>query len=526
MKRYEYLIFISGAVTLSLEVLASRIMTPYFGVSLYIWSGILSITLAFLAIGYRLGGILSAKLSHKATEDAFLATPIVSALAMLFSALTYPFLFPLLSQVNLVIGSFIGATLLLALPLIVLSAMNPLLISLQHRRQKTGDGGAGRVFFISTMGSVAGVLITAFLFIPNITNFRGVLLLCLIISGVALILIAFSKTLSTRHKRFLLAAALASAALSGLLSAKKTAYLNFVGMAYASDKSYEIQAEYTSMFGNIKVVNVAQKDGNNPVQKYFIQDGLVQNRTTPDNTSISMYTHVLEALVRAYVPETKEVLVLGLGAGILPRNFQAEGKRVSVVEINPTALEAATENFGFDGSRMQMHIEDARTFVRKCEQTYDAAVVDLFLGDNTPDYLMTREFFTALRRCIKPQGAMVMNAFLDSRNDVPNKRLMSTVASAFTNVYMAGVREGNAFIVGTSVAAPATIPTDDEKLPIEVKSLVKFALSKNQLVPPSYIQYVKPVTDEQNIFSILFADANMEERQYLAGNLPPHILVN
>ena len=47
---FEALIFATGAVTLSLEVLASRIMTPYFGVSLYIWAGILSITLAFLAV--------------------------------------------------------------------------------------------------------------------------------------------------------------------------------------------------------------------------------------------------------------------------------------------------------------------------------------------------------------------------------------------------------------------------------------------------------------------------------------------
>ncbi len=41
MKKYEILIFVTGAITLALEVLASRIMTPYFGVSPYIWSGIL-----------------------------------------------------------------------------------------------------------------------------------------------------------------------------------------------------------------------------------------------------------------------------------------------------------------------------------------------------------------------------------------------------------------------------------------------------------------------------------------------------
>ncbi len=54
------IIFITGGAILALELLASRILTPYFGVSLYIWSGILSITLVSLAAGYWRGGQLAA----------------------------------------------------------------------------------------------------------------------------------------------------------------------------------------------------------------------------------------------------------------------------------------------------------------------------------------------------------------------------------------------------------------------------------------------------------------------------------
>ncbi|MGH8699710.1 MAG: fused MFS/spermidine synthase, partial [Burkholderiales bacterium] len=53
------ILFLSGAAVLALELLASRIMTPYFGVSLYIWTGILSITLVALALGYWAGGRLA-----------------------------------------------------------------------------------------------------------------------------------------------------------------------------------------------------------------------------------------------------------------------------------------------------------------------------------------------------------------------------------------------------------------------------------------------------------------------------------
>jgi len=58
-RRHQALLLTTGGATLALELLASRVLTPYFGVSLYIWAGILSITLIFLAVGYRVGGLLA-----------------------------------------------------------------------------------------------------------------------------------------------------------------------------------------------------------------------------------------------------------------------------------------------------------------------------------------------------------------------------------------------------------------------------------------------------------------------------------
>ena len=63
------ILFVSGASILALELLASRIMTPYFGVSLYIWTGILSITLLALALGYWAGGRLAARAAAGRSEN-------------------------------------------------------------------------------------------------------------------------------------------------------------------------------------------------------------------------------------------------------------------------------------------------------------------------------------------------------------------------------------------------------------------------------------------------------------------------
>ena len=81
------LIFITGGVILSLELIASRILAPFFGVSLYIWTAILSVTLAFLALGYQFGGWMTLKVEEKHHESLLLSLPILSALFVFYLAL-------------------------------------------------------------------------------------------------------------------------------------------------------------------------------------------------------------------------------------------------------------------------------------------------------------------------------------------------------------------------------------------------------------------------------------------------------
>ena len=82
----------------------------------------------------------------------------------------------------------------------------------------------------------------------------------------------------------------------------------------------------------------------------------------------------------------------------------------------------------------QVHIGDARTFVRACRQRYDLAVVDLFHGDGTPDYLLSADFFRDLRQCLTPTGVTVMNAFALDRRSANYRSLIATVQSVFPHL--------------------------------------------------------------------------------------------
>ena len=118
---YLAFIFLTGAVTLALELLASRVMTPYFGVSLYIWTGILSITLVALSLGYYLGGRLTGTGASERVgrlEFHFLLMPALSSLAISVSCLAYPITFSALAGFSLVVGSLVACMVLLFAPLV------------------------------------------------------------------------------------------------------------------------------------------------------------------------------------------------------------------------------------------------------------------------------------------------------------------------------------------------------------------------------------------------------------------------
>jgi predicted membrane-bound spermidine synthase len=518
------IIFLTGAATLALELLSSRVLTPYFGVSLYIWSSILSITLTFLALGYYAGGRLARRADDARRHFAFFAAPAISALAIVIACLAYPWLFPWLADIDLVFGSIMAATVLLAIPLVVLSAMNPLLIAI--RPEAAGDAGAGRVFFVSTLGSVFGVVATAFLLIPNVTNFRGLLLLAIVLA--VLPAVGAASAAAPRQRRGLVAAATVGLALAAGLFALAPAYLGKTRDLFASDYRFRLRAEYSSVFGDLKVVEFADRSDPERYLILFVTDGLVQNRLLPDRRSYSEYTYMLEALAAAYAPEARRVLVLGLGAGAVPRALAERGFTVDAVEINPDMLTAVRAHVAPE-SGWTAHIGDARTYVRACRQRYDLAVIDLFHGDGTPDYLLSADFFRDLQQCLTPDGIAVMNAFALDRAAPNYRSLIATVGSVFPHIVAFRPPESdgepnlnNYLVAMPAPRAPTSIRITD--VPPDLQESIAATLRSRTVIAD--IDSGLVVTDEHNIFSILNVEDQMIFRHLLVQQLPPELLVN
>jgi spermidine synthase len=529
------IIFITGGATLAMELLASRVMTPYFGVSLYIWTGILSITLVALAIGYWAGGRLASVLSADARSErlpaVFLLMPALSALSLVGACLLYPHVFPILAAADLVAGAFLACVLLLGVPLVTTSAMNPLLIAIRMRARGAlhGDAGAGRVFFVSTVGSVAGVVLTAFLLIPRFSNFVSLLIVALILS--LLPLAGFrpgAKPFAGR--RGVLATTAAAVVAAGGLLWQAEAYLGRMWPVKYSGVEWTIEARESSMFGTVKVLRSTPIDGHGRFVRVYFQDGLIQNRMFSDGESYSFYTYALEALALTYRPDMQSALALGLGAGVVPSRLSQRGIAVTAVEIDPASFAVARRFFGLDRTRVQPVQADARTYLRECKAAYDVIVVDLFHGDGTPDYLVTRNFFADLRGCLAARGVVVFNTFADLEQTTSYAHFLTTLRAEFAYVIVyrendPGARHVNSFVVA-STSAPAPAAAQLRNVPARYADSLNALLRAPRQLDPALLAGGLVITDARSSGAADLARAQMGYRRQVARDLPPAFLVN
>jgi len=528
----QSVIFISGGAILALELLASRVMTPYFGVSLYIWTGILSITLIALAAGYWFGGKLAnaSKVTPASLLELYSLLPAVAAIGIVAACLIYPFVFVPLAVWSLIGGSFGACLLLLAIPLVAASAMNPLLVAIRIlQRRSAGDGGAGQVFFVSTLGSVAGVLVTAFGLIPFVSNYDSLLIVAAVLASLSLAIAVFPPR-ELKRRGVIGATSIFALIVAGLLLWQADAYTGRQGPISHQGKQFYVEGTFRSLFGTVKILkHDADPDGS--YWRIYFQDGLTQNSVESSGRSRSFYTYALEALAMTYQPQTRSALALGLGAGMTPARLAGRGITTEIVEIDPASLQAARRFFGLDERKTIVHHADARTFVHACPHTYDLAVVDLFHGDGTPDYLITRDFFRDLRRCIGERGIAVFNTFADLENPLSCAHLRTTLRTALPHLALyrpsaIGASHTNSFIVASAAPLPTTTRVTMDDIPPRHETTLWDMLAAPIALTPLLFASGKIITDAHNRAALDLAYAQQVYRQTVVGNTPPAFLLN
>ena len=180
------LVFGAGIGALATEITASRLLAPYFGSSTIVWANLIGIVLAALAVGYWLGGRLADRRPRATLLGSIVLVAAVCVAAIPFVA--EPFLDLTVeglddASAGAVIGSFIAVLLLFAPPVVLLGMVSPFAIRLAVSSIETAGAVAGRLYALSTAGSLLGTFLPALILIPAIGTQRTFLVIAALLAA-------------------------------------------------------------------------------------------------------------------------------------------------------------------------------------------------------------------------------------------------------------------------------------------------------------------------------------------------------
>ena len=412
-------VFTSGAVLLGLEIAASRVVAPYFGNSLFVWGSLIGVVLTGLSIGYWAGGALGDRLP--ATQLLLgvmglgallvLAIPIVDETVLDFVVSWDPG--PRASP-------FVTAVILFGLPSVVFAAVTPIAVRLLLRTVATAGRTAGRLFAVSTAGSIVGTFATAFWLIPELGTSQLLALSATVLLA-AVVLVALVERLP--HAAIVGFAAAAAAGVAAFTIAPDqdrtlsgVAAQNWSPVYRARSEDYgevdhaaagfDVEFARETRYHHLAVVN----DGD---ARYLRFDNSFQSGMYVGDPFRTMfeYTDYL-TLGLAYNPSAKSVLFVGLGGGSAPKRFWRDFPELELraVELDPVVVDVAHRYFEVPESpRLQIEVEDGRRHLARESRRYDVIVLDAYFSDSIPFHLTTREFVELVHERLAPGGVVVAN---------------------------------------------------------------------------------------------------------------------
>lgn len=419
----KLVVFVAGAVLMGLEMTGSRVLAIHFGSSIYVWGAIIGIFLAALSIGYYSGGMLADR------KPAFSLLNLLLLIAGCW-LLLIPIYANRVCRVVLSLnpgerlGPLLATMLLFAGPSILLGMVSPYAVRLAARTVETMGNVSGRLYALSTFGSIVGTLLTAFWLIPLVgaRTLLQIFALCLILLPlVAIKAIRRKAVIILIVAVFVISAFLLNARLRGRAGANQN-------VVYETDSAYHY----------IQIVDDTQRRTRFLQFNNYIEGAI--NLEPPFETRVS-YTNGFE-LARIFKPQLRKILIIGGGGGIGARKFVTDDPAVEVdlVEIDPRVVALSFEYFHLEPSaRLRVHVTDGRNFVRRSSDKYDLVVLDAFtIGGQIPFHLTTQEFMQEIEHVLTPGGVLLANingTMRGARSRILRSEY-KTAATVFDHLYL------------------------------------------------------------------------------------------
>lgn len=399
-----------------IELLGTRIIGPFYGVSLIVWSSLISVALIALSLGYYLGGLLADKVSQvRLSQIILLASIWIGFIPQLSEPVQLS-----TDLLGLRAGAFSSALILFTLPLALLGMVGPYVIKMAAYQLDNIGSTAGNVYAVSTLGSVIGTLVLGFFLLPVAGTSLIILTLSVVLITLALILAIYEhrklKAGNSLIRWTILCIIVATIMVSLHLFTSKKRYDN-----------YTVISEAESYYGWVRVV-----DQDDQGIRWLMSDASTIGAEDLNSGASLLSYQKVTGLLPLFNPTGKEALLIGLGAGHLVNSYSRYGIVTDSVEIDPSVAEAASGYFSFRPTGKTI-LGDARYQIRKLQKQYDFIIHDCFTGGAEPIHMLSLEMITELKTKLKPGGVLALNfvGFTVERDRKPVQSVAKTLDRVF-----------------------------------------------------------------------------------------------
>lgn len=444
----EVVVGVVGLTTLGAEIAAARLLAPYFGASTIIWANTIGVVLVALSIGYWLGG---RRADRDPTPQGLFMIVLVGAILLgLVPFVAEPFLDVAVRALDSIAagafaGSLIAVLVLVATPVLVLGMVAPYAIRLAVENVEEAGSVSGRLYAISTVGSLIGTFTSALFLIPLVGTRRTFLIYAIMLAVTAVIGLARARWVVVP----LVLVALTAAPV-GLVKAD----------AGAGTVIYDTDTEY--QYARV----VERPDGARWLE---LNEGQAVHSMKKPGTVLTdnIWDEYLVAPFAVLDGPPERIAILGNAAGTTARAYGELFPETVIdgVEIDGELTEIGREYFDMDNPNLITHTADARPFLRRTDERYDAILVDAYRQPYIPFYLTTKEFFQLADERLRPGGLVMVNVGHLEGSDELEKVLSRTMREVFPTVLRDPAEDTNTLLIGSRGDASA------EKLAAAIPSL-------------------------------------------------------
>lgn len=418
--------FLTGAAVMAFEVIGFRVMAVEFGSLDTINGSLIGAILAALSAGYYLGGMLADRFPRPSLLGvliilAGLDIELVPGIAKLIydSQLSNP-------QVTGMWGPLAGALIMFAPASLVFGITSPFVIRVVAPSQEELGRVAGRIYAISTVGSIFGTLFTTFYLLPA-EWVQGHWNALRIIGGVSIMTGMLPIVWGAMKQRPKQAASFAALLLAGLGASTACAKV-----IYKRDTTYhQIEVHDEEYQGRkVRMLRFDRSD----------QSALVLG--DPDEAWYR-YTDYMH-LSWIFKSDPQHVLMLGLGGGTIPSRLHRDhpNLKIDIAELDPVIPQVAKQFFNLkEDALMKVHVSDGRQYLRRTEDKFDVVFMDAYhggrYGPTLPFTLCTKEFFEIVNKRLADDGVLSFNLIgnIEGGNRL-TRSIIKTMREVFPQVYV------------------------------------------------------------------------------------------